>query len=131
MNMSKEYRALGMGRAIPRRDFLNGVAIGITGVYAALNGLTADAGGQTSIAAGGEDYPPLRSGLRGQYPGAVEEFGRMRQGKYAQFPVSDGDIHEEYDLVIVGGGISGLSAAYFYRTALGSAQRILILDNHD
>jgi spermidine dehydrogenase len=73
----------------------------------------------------------LRSGLRGQYPTAVEEFDSIRSGKYAQFPANDAAITEEYDLVIVGGGISGLSAAYFYRTALGTSQRILILDNHD
>ena len=35
-----------------------------------------------------------------------------------------------YDLVVVGGGISGLAAAWFYRRAKPSA-RILILDNHD
>jgi spermidine dehydrogenase len=56
---------------------------------------------------------------------------RIRQGEYSQFPVADSDIHEEYDLVIVGGGISGLSAAHFYRSALGPNERILILDNHD
>jgi spermidine dehydrogenase len=38
---------------------------------------------------------------------------------------------ESYDLVIVGGGISGLSAAYFYRRSAGNDVRILILDNHD
>ena len=37
---------------------------------------------------------------------------------------------EEFDLVVVGGGISGLAAAYFYRQARPNA-RILILDNHD
>src|SRR5262249_57923710 len=37
---------------------------------------------------------------------------------------------EIYDLVIVGGGISGLAAAYFYRERKPSA-RILVLDNHD
>ena len=37
---------------------------------------------------------------------------------------------EHYDLVIVGGGISGLSAAHFYRASRPDA-RILILDNHD
>ena len=131
MNKDQEYRALGMGRPIARRDFLNGVAIGITGAYAALNRMTADASQQAAAAEDAAQYPPLRTGLRGQYPAAVAEFDRIRQGAYAQFPLGDGDIHEEYDLVIVGGGISGLSAAYFYQTALGSSQRILILDNHD
>jgi spermidine dehydrogenase len=131
MNIFDEYRALGMGRAIARRDFLNGIAIGITGAYAAVNGITTVAGRNVSETADAEDYPPLRTGLRGQYPVAVEEFDRIRQGKYVQFPVSDSDIHEEYDLIIVGGGLSGLSAAHFYRTALGPTQTILILDNHD
>src|SRR4029077_16548604 len=38
---------------------------------------------------------------------------------------------ESYDLVVVGGGISGLAAAYFYRQRFGKNARILILDNHD
>jgi spermidine dehydrogenase len=38
---------------------------------------------------------------------------------------------ERYDLVVVGGGISGLAAAYFYRARVGANARILILDNHD
>ncbi len=37
---------------------------------------------------------------------------------------------EIYDLVIVGAGISGLSAAHFYRKHKPDA-KILILDNHD
>src|SRR5580704_7898692 len=73
-------------------------------------------------------YPPSRAGLRGNYPGAMEEFDLIGQGKYTR---SDAGVAEEYDLVIVGGGISGLSAAYFYRSALGPDPTILILDNHD
>jgi spermidine dehydrogenase len=120
-----------MNRAIPRRDFLNGAAIGIAGAACALNGLGADMRALRSEGADGENYPPLRTGLRGQYPVAVLEFDSIRNGKYAHFPFNDSEIAEEYDLVIVGGGISGLSAAYFYLTALGTSQRILILDNHD
>jgi spermidine dehydrogenase len=33
--------------------------------------------------------------------------------------------------VVVGGGISGLAAAYFYRAKASPAAKILILDNHD
>ena len=36
-----------------------------------------------------------------------------------------------FDLVVVGGGISGLAAAWFFRAAAGPDTRILILDNHD
>ena len=127
MGTSEEHRDLGMDRPIARRDFLNGVAIGIAGVSAALN--TANAQSQASEQAA--TYPPTRSGLRGNYPAAVAEFDHIRSGQYTQFPVPDSEIREEYDLVIVGGGISGLAAAHFYRTALGTNQRILILDNHD
>ncbi len=40
-------------------------------------------------------------------------------------------IEERYDLVVVGGGLSGLAAAWFYRRRAGPQTRILILDNHD
>jgi spermidine dehydrogenase len=106
------------------------MAITIAGAYTALGNLALPvlASLDDSDAA---QYPPLRSGLRGQYPAAVSEFENIRSGKYAEFPLSDKEIGEEFDLVIVGGGISGLSAAYFYRAALGPSQRILVLDNHD
>jgi spermidine dehydrogenase len=116
-------RELGMDRPIARRDFLNGVAIGIAASVSAT--------GNAQAQSVDSNYPPLRTGLRGNYPAAVDEFDLIRNGKYAQFPVADTAIQEEYDLVIVGAGISGLSAAYFYREALGPDPKILILDNHD
>jgi spermidine dehydrogenase len=126
-----EYRDLGMTRRIPRRDFLNGVAVGITGAYAASKARRLVAADFEQGAPDPGVYPPARTGLRGNDPSAVAAFEPMRQGAYRQFPALDVDTHETYDLVIVGAGISGLAAAHFWRRALGASQKILILDNHD
>src|SRR5260221_1875168 len=129
--MSEIEARLGMNRTIARRDFLNGTAIAITGALGALNGFASDSPAAVSQSTDLQNYPPLRSGLRGQYPAAAEIFERLRRGKHAQVSLSDVQVNEEYDLVIVGVGISGPSAAHFYRTALGASHLILILDNHD
>jgi spermidine dehydrogenase len=129
---TQEYRDLGMDRRIDRRDFLNGVAFTATAAWAAMRAdLDAQAGAaaQAANAAPGY-YPPTLTGLRGNHPSAVALFPQMRAGAYATFPAAD-DTNEQYDLVVVGGGISGLSAAYFWRRALGNDQKVLVLDNHD
>jgi spermidine dehydrogenase len=103
---------------ISRRDFLNGVALTIA------SGLTPAA----QIAADPARYPPALTGLRGQHPGSFETAHRVaRAGERYRF----GDVEEDYDLVVVGAGISGLAAAWFFCRAVGADARILILDNHD
>ena len=105
-------------RLISRRDFLNGIALTIA------SGLTP----AEQIAANPARYPPALTGLRGQHPGSFEVAHRVgRAGEHYRF----GDIEESYDLVVVGGGISGLAAAWFFRRAAGPSSRILILDNLD
>jgi spermidine dehydrogenase len=128
-----EFRDLGMDRRIPRRDFLGGVALGLGALSTAGQApiVRPASGGQGGAAAPADPYPPRRLGLRGQHPSSVEAFGAIERNAYAQFPGVDVDTHEIYDLVVVGGGLSGLSAAYFWQQALGTAQRVLILDNHD
>jgi len=104
---------------ISRRDFINGAALGIAA------GLTPAA----QIAAQPSRYPPLLRGLRGQHAGSFEAahaFVRDRD----RFAVGGLQPEDHYDLLVVGGGISGLAAAWFYRRVHPSA-RILILDNHD
>jgi spermidine dehydrogenase len=128
-DVNDQDRDLGMNRRIPRRDFLNGVAIAVTGSWLGTRGSWLDASQERTPES--RAYPPALSGLRGNYPAAVDAFGPMQRGAYRQFPALDTDTREEYDLVIVGGGLSGLSAAYFWQKALGANQRILILDNHD
>ncbi|HJS58340.1 MAG TPA: NAD(P)-binding protein [Vicinamibacteria bacterium] len=116
---TREARQLGLTRRITRRDFINGVAVGAAGVWAGLG-----------FAQTESDYPPALTGLRGQYPGSFEFAHDARDGAYLAFPEAS-DTGESFDLVVVGGGISGLSAAYLFRQALGADMRVLILDNHD
>jgi len=134
MGSASEDRDLGMGRKIPRRDFLNGIAVGISGAYAAsaapLVANTPQQAGAATSAVDAASYPPLRSGLRGNYPSSIEDFDAIRAGAFAHPASAEADAREDYDLVIVGGGISGLAAAYFWSRALPD-QRVLILDNHD
>ncbi len=67
--------------------------------------------------------------MRGHHRGSFEVGHALRDGE--TFPFGQTPIEESYDLVVVGGGISGLAAAWFYRHAAGPDARILILDNHD
>ena len=127
-------RDLGMDRPITRRDFLNGVALGAAAAaaprLAAADPLRAALAPASAMAA--QDavgyYPPRLTGMRGSHPGSFESAHALRDGA----AISDvTPTNEEYDLIVVGGGISGLAAAHFYRDAAGTGSRILILDNHD
>ena len=114
-----------MKRKITRRDFLNGtqVAIGASLLSPWTEVFGADA---SNFQLGADDYPPAKTGLRGSHDGSWETMHARVSG--ATWP--KGDPEREYDLVVVGGGISGLSAAHFFRGEDPRA-RILILDNHD
>ena len=110
---------------VTRRDFLNGTRVAIG---ASLLGPWVEAFGTspTGFGLGADYYPPAKTGLRGSHDGAWETMHARVAG--ASWPA--GDPEETVDLVIVGAGISGLAAAYFYRRQNPGA-RILILDNHD
>jgi len=133
MSEKDHDRELGMGREITRRDFLNGVSIAVGASLVADSTWLQAFGVPQSPFAPEQDpgyYPPAKTGMRGTHDGAWEVAHELRDGNDKDWaaPVDDG---ESYDLVVVGGGISGLAAAYFYRKFAGQQSKILILDNHD
>lgn len=113
---------------ITRRDFLNGCAISLAAgtSLSPLGAFAQDAPGSAALPP--DYYPPILQGLRGSHEGSFEFAHAMRDGQTWQ-STDAGDGH--FDLVVVGGGISGLAAAYFFRKQHGPQSRILILDNHD
>lgn len=138
--MRGENKDLGMGRAIDRRDFIQGVAVAAAGSTFAMAAPSAFAkaamgpmgaslpGVNVDGAVSATTYPPFRTGMRGHHPGAFEAAHEMRDGKV--FPAGEAT-NEMYDLVVVGGGISGLAAAWYFRERFGNDAKILVLDNMD
>jgi spermidine dehydrogenase len=150
--MGYSDRELGMDRRISRRDFVNG-ACAVLGAAAAGHSLAgpgsaglaagpvpdgpaAGARAAGGIAARGGvnpfPYPPALTGMRGSgYPAAYATGHALRDGTFWASPPKASATSEHYDLVVVGGGISGLATAYLYQKRHGFTKSVLILDNHD
>jgi len=136
MDGESKNKELGMERSITRRDFLDGVAIGVGGALcrAAVRPEDMLTGGFLDDFArekAPDYYPPALMGMRGNHDGTYTYAHRLRDGAAPDSFGAPEDTQEHYDLVVVGGGISGLAAAHFFRQNAGKSARILILDNHD
>lgn len=99
---------------VTRRDLLAGVA------FAGLGGAT--------IADPSDDAAPLRH-LDGQrLESAAALHARAAGAALPDMPDFDAQHGERYELVIVGAGLSGLAAAWWYRRHAGRPVRILLLE---
>jgi len=119
-----------MARKITRRDFLNGVALTAGAALLpsqCLSALAMREDAKTST----EYYPPALTGLRGSHVGSFEVMHSLRDGGFWEDAGKPTDASEVYDLVVVGGGISGLSAAHYFRKSAGPKAKVLVLENHD
>jgi spermidine dehydrogenase len=129
--MKGDDRELGMHRAIHRRDFVNGAAVALGASllpkWSWALALDAQAAGQPPAT---EAYPPRRTGMRGSHDGSFELSHQLRDRRGPDLG-SATHTGETYDLIVVGGGLSGLAAAYYFLSNVGRDARVLVLDNHD
>ncbi|MEM1435300.1 MAG: NAD(P)-binding protein [Pseudomonadota bacterium] len=117
-----------------RRDFLNGVELTIGAGALASTGVpvlggTPKEAQSVSARGGASPYPPGLIGMRGSHDGSFDVMHSIAWGgrRYGRAATREDD---PYDLVVVGGGLSGLAAARYFQQQQPDA-RILILDNHD
>ena len=124
----KTDRELGMEQSISRRDLIHGF-----GAAAASSFVPGTAFADEVLAAelaGRPYYPPGLTGMRGNHAGSYEVAHALAlSGQRDWGPVGEPD-KGVYDLVVVGAGLSGLAAAFYYLQDNPDA-RVLLLDNHD
>ena len=114
-----------MNESISRRDFVNGTLVAGAGLVLHRrlpNGLPPE--DEWTGYGGVGDYRRSNGNTRE----VMDAAHMMRDGIFERSVARATDTGEVYDLVCVGGGISGLAAAVFFQKSKGG--HCLVLDNH-
>src|SRR5580693_3982506 len=129
-------RMSGMDAKISRRDFVNGVLVGSG---AALLSSAAPLAARASESAPVSPYAPSGSawtgyGGVGDYAWSNGNTEAVRDAAHGirdhLYPEPDLLVEEDHDLVVIGGGFSGTTAAYEFNKQKKAGQTCLVLENH-
>ena len=131
-NHEREDKALGMEQRITRRDFLNSTLLASGAMLLApltpaqLLAQAAAQGADWSGPGGVGDYAESN----GNTLAVLTAGHKIRDHAYDTLPPDVVDTGEKYDCIVVGGGISGLAAALFFKRRAGDGTKCLVLDDH-
>jgi spermidine dehydrogenase len=119
---------------ISRRDFVNGTLVGF-GTALLTSNIPAIADSNVTPGVFSDSWTGY--GGIGDYANsngnvaAVREAAHLiRDGITPQLMENIEDTGEEYDMVIIGGGFSGIGAAYQFHKKYGDGKKCLIIENH-
>lgn len=130
----KKDNDLQLSDGISRRDFVNGTLVGF-GAALLTSSFSSVAKSQHAGAAFNDPWSGF--GGVGDYARSNGNVASVRQAAHL---IRDGltsklienveDTGEEYDMVIIGGGFSGIGAAYEFHKKYGNTKKCLIIENH-
>lgn len=131
---SRADQALGMNCEITRRDFLGSTLLASSAALLAANSPA------ELLAAQSQTNPSLDwngfSGV-GEYANAngntwevLSAGHKLRDASFEKSLAAAQDTGELFDCVVIGGGISGLAAALFFKRQANPNANILVLENH-
>ena len=116
-----------MDERISRRDYLNSALLASGALLAgSMCPLDLMAENDWDGFGGVGDY----GGSNGNTFEVMTEAHKIRDRVFEPLPADVVDTGEEYDCVVVGGGISGLAAALFFKRQYGPRRTCLVLENH-
>ncbi len=120
---------------IIRRDFLNGTLLGLGSSL-----LTTAAPGENAKSNAPQPSPSdawTGYGGVGDYAASngntwpvLNAAHKLRDGGYKSAATAVTETGEQFDVVVIGGGLSGLGAAYALAKETGGKKRCLVLENH-
>ena len=127
---------------ITRRDFVAGTLVGIGG--GAMFGHADASSTLEPPAQPPSSFPPEMGGYDWNGYAGVGDYAKsngniasvrdtahlVRDGLTEELMKKTEDTGEEYDMVIIGGGFSGLGAAYQFHKKYGDKKKCLIIENH-